>query len=153
MPRKSRNTLKSLRRIMDQGGVKRAPLVQAVEPEVRTDMNLPVTPGVNVPERGKRVKRGELLGVYIVEWGYDVPPGQWGRFHDWLSKNEQQLAETCPGDIEYRGTYLAVFGPTRRPDGRYSTFWGLTSLTDIEDFGTKGEDGDSMGVDSDAEGF
>jgi len=113
--------------------------VDAVQPEVRTDMQITVTPGGNVRDAGDRIDKGGLLGVYIVEWGYDVPPGQWGRFHDWLSKNEQQLAETCPGDIEYRGTYLAVFGPTRRPDGRYSTFWGLTSLTDIEDFGTKGK--------------
>ena len=139
MPRKPRTALKSLRKIMDQSSVKRAPLVQAIEPEVRTDMNLPVTPGINVPDRGKRLKNGELLGVYIVEWGYDVPEDQWIAFHDWLSKNERQLAETCPGGIEYRGTYLAVFGPTHRADGRYSTFWGLTSLADIEDFGTKGK--------------
>ncbi len=136
MPRKSRNALSALRKIIERQGPRRAPSVHAVEPEVRTDMQLPVTPGTKLPDLDKRIGDGELLGIYIVEWGYDVAEDQWARFHDWLAKNEQQLAKNCPPGIGYRGTYLAVFGPAHRADGRYSTFWALKSLDKIEDFGS-----------------
>ena len=36
-----------------------------------------------------------------------------------------------------------MFGPTHRSDGRYSTFWALSSLKNIEDFGAKGPDAKS----------
>lgn len=138
MPRKRKSKLKTVRNIIRRQAVTRAPSVHAVEPEVRTDMTITVTPGDNVRDRDTRIGKGELLGVYIVEWGYDVDEGQWDNFHKWLAKNEQRLASTCPGGVAYKGTYLAVFGPTHRTDGRYSTFWALNALDGIQNFGTKG---------------
>ena len=62
-------------------------------------MNLPVTPGIAAGD--PRIQSGELLGVYIVEWGYDIPEKEWSNFHVWLGTNafffEEGTAERFNG--------------------------------------------------------
>ena len=140
MERKRRSTLQRVRRIIERQGAVRAPSVNAVEPEVRTDSSLPVTPGSGATNLGETIKVGAALGVYVVEWGYDVPEASWPNFHDWLNKNERKLAEAAQkakSGVVYRGTVVAVFGPSQRADGRYRTFWALKSLQSVEHFWTK----------------
>lgn len=140
MERKRRSTLKRVRRIIERQGAVRAPSVNAVEPEVRTDSSLPVTPGSGAKGLDESIKAGAALGVYVVEWGYDVPEAKWSDFHDWLNQNERNLARAASdakSGVLYKGTVVAVFGPSHRADGRYRTFWALSSLQSVEHFWTK----------------
>ena len=135
MERNRRNTLKRVRKVIERQGAVRAPSVDAVEPEVRTDSSLPVTPGSGATGLDETIKAGAALGVYVVEWGYDVPEAKWKEFHDWLNKNERSLAQAAQkanSGVVYKGTVVAVFGPSHRPDGRYRTFWALSSLQSVE---------------------
>jgi hypothetical protein len=136
---KQKRRLATVRRLIKQQGAKRTPSVDGVDPEVRTDSSLPVTAGAGVKDLGGLIRSGAALGVYIVEWGYDVPQGKWAAFHRWLNANERKLAASAPkGTVAYKGTVVAVFGPSHRADGRYRTFWALSSLESAEHFSTKG---------------
>lgn len=115
-----------------------APTVDLLEPEVRSDLVLPVTRSQNVAGIKQRVKSGTNVGIYVVEWGYDVTEGQADDFHRWLEANEVDLAKHCPRGVEYKGTFVAAFGPAHRSDGRYRTFWVFDSLATIETFGEGG---------------
>ena len=140
MERNRRSTLKRVRKIIERQGAVRAPSVNAVEPEVRTDSSLPVTPGSGATGLDQNIKAGAALGVYVVEWGYDVPEAKWRDFHNWLNKNERKLAQAAlkaKSGVFYKGTVVAVFGSSHRPDGRYRTFWALSSLESVERFWTK----------------
>ena len=140
MERNRRSTLKRVRKIIERQRAVRAPSVNAVEPEVRTDSSLPVTPGSGATALDETIKLGAALGLYVVEWGYDVPEAKWPEFHNWLNNNERKLAqaaEKAKSGVVYKGTVVAVFGPSHRPDGRYRTFWALTSLQSAELFWTK----------------
>jgi hypothetical protein len=133
---KHKSRLTAVRNIIERQGTKQGPSVDAVDPEVRTDLWLPVTPG-KAKDLDERIKTGDALGAYVVEWGFDVPEPKWDEFHRWLDKNERKLARSAPAGVRYKGTVVAVFGPLHRPDGRYRTFWALTSTEDVQNFWMK----------------
>jgi hypothetical protein len=139
MERKRKSTLRRLRKIIERHGARRAPSVDAIEPEVRTDSSHPVGE-VDDKDVNNRIESGYALGAYIVEWGYDVPEKRWDEFHKWLRDNEAKLAKAHPKGVFYKGTVVALFGPTHRPDGNYRTFWVLTSIDGVQSFWTHGSD-------------
>ncbi len=139
MARKRDSKLTAARQIIKRHGAKRGPSVGAVDPEFRTDGGLPVSGGTGDKDLPKQIEKGNALGAYVVEWGYDIPESQWTAFHTWLAQNEINLAKAVPPGVHYKGTVVAVFGPLNRPDGRYRTFWALDSTTHIQEFWLKGE--------------
>ncbi len=44
------------------------------------------------------------------ETSYDLEPGQFDAFQEWLRENEDELAAAYPDGIEYVGSYANVFG-------------------------------------------
>lgn len=138
--------LDDARKMMRRQGGPGAPSIERIEAEVRSDLNLPITSSPDIKglkqARTTQVKQkaGHYVGTYILEWGFDVPKDGVADFHAWLAENEPLLA-SCPSGIAYRGTFVATFGPTNRPEGRYRTYWSLDNLSDLEKFAANGGGG------------
>jgi hypothetical protein len=140
MAKKRSSRLTAARTIVERQDARRVPSVNAVDPEVRTDSSIPITPPEdNVKDLNELIKSGAAIGAYVVEWGYDVPEAKWAEFHKWLAGNERTLAAKAPSGVLYKGTVVAVFGPLHRPDGRYRTFWALGALQDAQRFWVTGD--------------
>jgi len=133
-----KTTLKQARRAVSRNLRPVGPAVDLLEPEVRSDVVLPLTSSAGLV--GELLKSGGLVGVFVVEWGYDAAEDNMDSFHSWLSKNEGKLAKSVPKGTTYRGTYVAAYGPAYPKSGRYRTFWTFRSLDDIQHFGENGTD-------------
>ncbi len=111
-----------------------APAVELIDPEVRTDMNFRVGKSGATNVRA-RIRAGAHVGMFIVEWGYDVVADQRDAFHKWLAKNENRLASSPPRGVHYKGTFV-VFMSSEMTSGRYRTLWAFDSLGDMERLGS-----------------
>src|SRR5579862_5660167 len=83
------------------------PSADVIEPEVRTGTQYAFM-GAAAPDNQARVKRGELIGPIVSEWGFDVEFERADAFRKWLSTFEAEIAKACPQGVHYKGTY-AVF--------------------------------------------
>ena len=134
--------LDELRKMMRQHGGPGNPSIEKLEAEVRSDAFLPITRSPQVKalkdaKASKVRKGGHYVGTFVLEWGFDVPLDQIEQFHSWLADNEEKLAKS-PAGVAYRGTFVATFGPSNRPEGRYRTYWSLDELNDLENFAPGG---------------
>src|SRR5687768_5533479 len=114
MERNRRNTLKRARKVIERQGAVRAPSVDAVEPDVRTDTSQPVAPGSGAARLDETLKGGADVGFYVVGWGCVVPGAEWKKFNDWLNKRERSIvpaAQKALSGVVYKGTVVGVFGP------------------------------------------
>ena len=136
----SKKSLEKVKNLVRRRRGPTSPSVRLLEPEVRSDLILPVTASgqvrlVGEAHTGKHKKQAHA-GVFVVEWGFDVADEQVSNFHQWLAQNEPKLAANCPKGVAYKGTFVATFGPASRADGRYRTFWALDAIENSMYFGT-----------------
>ena len=127
-------TLRQIKQFIRGRNTLEAPAVELIDPEVRTDMNFRVGKSRVANVRG-RIRAGKHIGMFIVEWGYDVVADQRDAFHKWLAKNENRLAGSAPRGVHYKGTFV-VFMSSESASGRYRTLWAFDSLDGIEQLGS-----------------
>lgn len=64
------------------------------------------------------------------ETSYDLEPGKFDAFQEWLLENEEALAEAYPEGIEYVGSYANVFGD--QSNGEYRTLLRLDEYAALD---------------------
>lgn len=62
---------------------------------------------------------------------YDVNPGQFDAFQNWLLQHEEELASSYPDTVEYVGTYASVFGD--QTHGAFKTVLRLENYAALDD--------------------
>lgn len=64
------------------------------------------------------------------ETRFDLEPGKFDAFQEWLLENEEALAAAYPDGIEYVGSYANVFGDPSK--GEYKTLLRLDDYAAID---------------------
>jgi len=123
-----------LRRLIRSGRAVERPEVAPLDPVIRSGDTFlfrdPRKRGTTAEEQEfveDSLKKGFLVGSFIVEWGYDIKKGCHDKFRRWLLDHERLLAGSAPEDVRYKGTYVTT-SSTEKQAGDYRTIWVFESL-------------------------
>jgi hypothetical protein len=97
------------------------PTVEPLRSEVRSGENFLLTGGA---------APANFVGKLIVEWGFEVSPGQVPQFHQFLAANEAAIHQESPDGVHYKGTY-AVWAQSNMLLGNYRTIWAFDEIADL----------------------
>ncbi|MCO6414667.1 hypothetical protein JYK14_00535 [Siccirubricoccus sp. KC 17139] len=147
------NELEDIKALLRRGGLRGAPEVVEIRPEIRSagawhlidpdyepdrpaqpsqpptgtpQTPAPTTPGAEQPQE-PAPQPGFAPGMMLRQVTYFVPTAEAARFQDWLFRNERYLHQLAPKGVTYLGTY-GVFGK----GGTYATFWRYDSFAAIQ---------------------
>jgi len=100
-----------------------------------------VTPLVSVVRSGEQFlilpppgdePSASVLGRIVLEWGYEVPRGQYADFIRFIGEKHATLSVSPIDGLRYIGTY-AVFQQSERSLGSFRTIWDMERLGQLEE--------------------